>query len=253
MSRISVDKFIGGLYSVCSQKPVFKNGHDGSDGSCDGIGFIRGGLLRGGATKITNMKEVNQFARKTAQNIRKNDSNVSVGDVLLKTKEQDDSSMPLPSKYRIGGSEYTGDLTNYVDVCVVIKENPVELLHMTKEGLVKEKDLSSWDYVCSLPYIEEEEKAMSSAMLFADGGDSVKTYAKPSFSCQDIILMPNGTPVMVSESNGAWSTISYGDKVMYVLSKNVKPAEAKKSVNGIDMKEIEKAYMILGKVLGYVK
>ena len=61
MSRISVDKFIGGLYSIYAEKPTFKNGHDSSDGSCDGIGYVRGGLFRGGATKITNMKTIVRY------------------------------------------------------------------------------------------------------------------------------------------------------------------------------------------------
>ena len=253
MSRISVDKFIGGLYSIYAEKPTFKNGHDSSDGSCDGIGYVRGGLFRGGATKITNMKDINQFARKTALNLRKNDKNVKTGDVLLKTKDADDDSMPLPSKYRFGGSEYTKDTINYVDISVVVKDNPVEILHMTREGLVKENNLSDWDYVCNLPYIEEEEKEMSTAMVFTDNGESVKLYAHPSFSCNEVINIPNETIVMVSDKNDRWSTVLFGDKNGYVLSKFIKPIESKGSINGVDMKEIEKAYLILGKVLGYVK
>ena len=248
MSRISVDKFIGGLYSIYAQKPIYKVGHDGSDGSCDGIGFIRGGLLRGGATKIANMKEVNQFARKTAVNIHKNDSDVKLGDVLLKVKDVDDSSMPLPSKYRTDGSE----LINYVDISIVIKKNPVEIWYMTKDGIEKSNIISEWDYICSLPYLEEEKKVMSSAVIFTESGESVKLYAKPSFACEDVISVANGTNVIITDVNNRWTTVSYGDKTMYVLSKFVKAVE-KKSINGVDMKEIEKAYMILGKVLGYIK
>ena len=198
------------------------------------------------------MKEINQFARKTAKDIRKNDLNVFVGDILLKTKSQDDDSMPLPSKYRFGGSDYNKDTTNYVDVAVVVKKNPVEILHMTKEGLKMEKDLSKWDYVCVLPYIEEE-KAMTSAMVFAEKEALVKLYARPSFTCEEVITVPNETKVMVGEIRGIWATVSYNEKNYYTLSKNINPVNTKKNINGVDIKEIEKAYKILGKVLGYVK
>lgn len=253
MSRISVDSFIGGLALLYQEKLTFKNGHDGSDGSCDGIGFIRGGLIRGGATKIVNMKEINQFARKTALNIRKNDGYVSKGDILLKVKDMNDDSMPLPSKYRIGGNEYTNDTNNYVDISVVVNTNPVEIYHMMKDGIKKESNLSEWDYVCKLPYVAERKTEMSSAMVFTENGDSVKLYAQPSFSCNEVINLPNESIVMVSEKNDRWATVLFGDKNGYVLSKFIKPVESKGSINGVDMKEIEKAYLILGKVLGYIK
>ena len=198
------------------------------------------------------MKEINQFARKTAQGIRKNDLDVKIGNILLQTKDQDDDSMPLPSKYRLGGSDYNKDTTNYVDVAVVAKQNPIEILHMTKEGLKVEKDLSKWDYACILPYIEEE-KAMTSAMVFAEKEDSVKLYARPSFACEEIIVVPNSTKVMVGETKGLWVTVSYNEKNYYTLSKYVQTAKAKKGISDVDMKELEKAYKILGKILGYVK
>ena len=251
MSRITVKQFIHGLCLIHSDKPTYKVGHDGSDGSCDGIGLIRGALLRGGATKIKDMKEPNQFARKTAQNIRKNDGDVNLGDVLLKTKSADDSSMPLPLKYRFGGSDFNNDATNYTEVGVIVRLSPLAIMEMTKEGIIKSDKLDEWDYVCSLPYVEEGEKVMSSAIIFTDK-TSVKLYAKPSFSCDESIDIPNGSMVRVNDKRSVWSNVSFGENSGFVLTKFLKEAEESKAIEFTDeeLKTLEGAYAILGKLLG---
>ena len=250
MSRITVKQLIDGLYNIRIEKPTYKVGHDGSDGSCDGIGLIRGALFRGGATRIKDMKEPNQFARKTALYLRKVDS-VKDGDILLKTISADDNSMPLPSKYRVGGIDYNGDLNNYVDVAIVLHSSPIEIMQMTKDGIKHTDSLDEWDYVCELPYIlEEGEKVMSSAMISTDG-KSVKMYAKPSFSCNEFVDIPNESIILVNDRRTTWSNVSFGDKSGFVLTKFLKDIEEPKATGFTeeDRKTLEEAYAILGRLL----
>ena len=108
MKQISAEKYVEGVESIYVEKPKYETGHDGSDGLCDCIGMCRGGLKRGGATDVTNMRGTNQAARKTIRNLQKiaSSAQLKAGDVVLKTRDKDDKSMPLPDKYRKGGSEY---------------------------------------------------------------------------------------------------------------------------------------------------
>ena len=256
MSQISVDSFIYGTNSIAKEKPTFKVGHDGSDGSCDSLGLIRGGLLRSGATKIKFMKEPNQFARKTAVNLQKRGF-VKRGQVLLKAKDINDSATPLPSKYCEGGVEFTGDLTNYVDVALVIKDKPVEIMYMSKDGIVKTKDLTEWNYVCDLPYVLYGgiKKMINSAIVHSDNNSPIKMYEESSFSSKEIAVIPNDMMIILNDSNKTWANISYGDKTGYVLAKFIKVTEVESTVkvSEMDRAELEKAYAILGKVLGYIK
>lgn len=255
MSQITVDNITYGINSIVKENPIFKVGHDGSDGSCDSIGLIRGGLLRAGATKITSMKEPNQFARKIAINLNKNNGIIKRGQVLLKTKDISDETQPLPFKYRNGGSDYNGDLTNYVDIAFVINDNPIEIVYMTNEGAIKNKNINDWDYVCDLPYVsyKRTKSAMMSAIIQND--TPVKLYESPSFSSTEITRIPSNTLVLVNEKGERWSRITYVDKSGYVLSKFIKEEsmEVDLLISNEERIELEKAYMILGKVLGYIK
>ena len=254
MSLISIERFISGVISIVNEKPSYKVGHDGSNGCCDGMGLLRGGLLRGGATKITCMKEPNQFARRTAVNLHKLSDGFSRGDILLKTRDASDSSMPLPSKYRRGGSDYTGDDNNYVDVGVAI--NNSDVLFMTKDGVVKSINKSDWDYVCEVPYVSYEKKPLKeSSFVFNANGAFVKMFAKASFACDDVIDIPNKSNVVVNEISNNWASVTYGEKSGFVLSHFVKPVKERKQVTfeQTDWVELEKAYRIIGKILGYIQ
>ncbi|MBO7706731.1 MAG: hypothetical protein J6S68_14075, partial [Acinetobacter sp.] len=101
MKKVSVGKYVDGVESIYAEKPKYQEGHDGSDGLCDCIGMCRGGLLRAGATDVTNMRGTNQAARKSIEKLAIIDyvKNLRVGDVVLKTRDKDDPDMPLPDKY----------------------------------------------------------------------------------------------------------------------------------------------------------
>lgn len=251
MNQISVINFITGVKTICSENPFFKTGHDGSDNKCDGMGLIRGGLLRGGATKIRNMKEPNQFARMVATNIRKIDLDIPVGSILLKTN----NDMQLPTKYRIisNGS----DFNNYVDVGIVILDSPLTIVHMTNQGIVKDDDVTYWDYICWLPYVVYNEKK-SDALYTAivDAYNDISVYSEPTFSCKTKQQIQVGSIVSVENESQGWAKISYNNMKGFVLKKFLKKTEAKKPLSSIsdeDKVELEKAYAIIGRLLGYSK
>ena len=260
MSQISVDVFLNAIKTISNEKPTYKIGHDGSDGSCDGIGFIRGALLRSGVRKIQHMKESNQCARKLMLYLEKIDKNNLVrGDIVLKTCGIDDFFSPLPNKYMECGNEFTGDLTNYTDIGVVTKVNPVEILYMTKKGVKKDKRVDKWDYVGWLPFIVENrrKKPMLNAIVVSNG-NPVKIYSIPLFSCKEFVYADDGANIGVIEIKDQWAHVIFNGNEGYMLVRFLKEIHVKEEDNPIrfgkeEIAKLRDAYRVIGDFLNFIE
>ena len=228
MRTISVLRYVEGVESIYTEQPTYQLGHDGSDGSCDCIGMCRGGLERGGATEITNMRGTNQAARKTILYLSKIEDagQLCVGDVVLKTRDKDDPEMPLPDRYRKGGADYTGDETNYTHIGTVTGVNPLEITHMTSPTAKKDTKLGKWSYFGELPWVEYDsapepppEPDVETAIVVAEYGKTVKMRAKPSTSCKLYWDVPIGSEVIVDERGDEWSLITWSDRMGYMMTR----------------------------------
>lgn len=232
MKKISVDRYVAGVESIYEEKPTYQLGHDGSDGSCDCIGMCRGGLERGGATGVTNMRGTNQAARKTIQNLCQIESagELLVGDVVLKVRDKDDPGMPLPDRYRKGGSDYssTWGETNFTHIGTVTSTNPLEITHMTSPTAKKDTKFGNWKFVGELPWVEyesapepppEPDPEIEYAVVVAEHGTTVKMREKPSTSCSMYWDVPVGDEVIVDEHGDEWCKITWSDRMGYMMTK----------------------------------
>ena len=248
--KVSSKKYVDGVNSIYEEKPVYEEGHDGSDGKCDCIGMCRGGLIRAGATDITNMRGTNQAARKSIEKLAIIDyvKNLRVGDVVLKTKDKDDAEMPLPDQYRKGGKDYdpvVGE-TNFTHIGTITCKDPLEITHMTTPTAKKDKSLKGWTWYGRLPWVDDSdpgpdpepgpEPEPMTAVVYAENGKPVKMRKEPSTKCDLYDPVPCGAVVEVLEKDcvtnldGVWSKISYGTRNgWYMMSKfllfNVTPGE----------------------------
>ena len=234
MIQISIDDFISGINAISKANPEYKAFCDGSNGFCDEVGLIRGALIRGGATGIRDMKEMNQFVRNIAIDIRKLDSDLLRGDIhLLMTN---------------------GECMN---VGVVVSTRPLTICYMSHNGLVKDDKLSLWNCVCKIPYIKSKDDD-TVYIVHNNDGKYIKMYSTPSFM-SPLIEIPNDSEiVVVDEVRRPWTMVKYRFTSGYVLSCYIKSIKQKKqeavpTIDGFDRAEIEKAYVILGKLLGYIK
>ena len=236
--RISAEKYIEGVNSIYEEQPEYRTGGDGSDGTCDCIGMCRGALEREGVTGITNMRGTNQAARKTIEDLRAVGSakDLRLGDVMLKTRDKDDKSMPLPDRYRKGGADYDprwGE-TNFTHIGSVTGVDPLEITHMTSPTAKKDTSLGNWKYRGNLPWVEHgdapgpapsPEPGTEWAVVTAEKGESVKMRAKPSASCRLYWDVPVGSSVMVLEKNAAesggvtWSRIRWAGQDGYMMQR----------------------------------
>lgn len=232
MKQISPEKYVEGVNSIYEEKPEYEKGCDGSNGKCDCIGMCRGGLEREGVTGVTNMRGTNQAARKTIEDLQKiiGSAQLKVGDVVLKTRDKDDKSMPLPDRYRKGGADYDpkwGE-TNFTHIGTVTKNNPLEITHMTSPTAKKDTKLGNWGYFGQLPWVkrdadpvnpDDDDQTAQWARVWAENGSTVKMRAKPSVKCKLYWDVPVGSEVMVTETGDTWSGIIWAGQSGYMMSR----------------------------------
>ena len=228
MSKISAKKYCEGVNSIYVEQPEYRDGGDGSDGTCDCIGMCRGGLDRGGAKGVKNMRGTNQAARKTIENLQqlKTASQLCLGDVVLKVRDKDDADMPLPDRYRRGGADYDEKIgeTNFTHIGTVTRVDPLEITHMTSPTAQKDTKLGRWAYFGQLPWVSAdgatpEEPDPEKATVWAEKGTTVKMRAKPSTLCRLYWDVPVGTTVILVDPGGTWSEIIWAGRSGWMMSK----------------------------------
>lgn len=222
MKKVSPAKYVEGVESIYVENPPYETGHDGSDGKCDCIGMCRGGLERAGATDITGMRGTNQAARQTIKNMEelKSAASLLVGDVVLKTRDKDDKTMPLPDRYRKGGAEYdsTWGETNFTHIGTVTSIDPLEITHMTSPKAKKDKSIKGWSYQGELPWVEYETAPepppepipnATTAVVYAHTGSTVNMRRFPNIGAALVERVPVGETVEVLEYGSDWCHIKY--------------------------------------------
>ena len=179
MKKISAEQFTRGVMSIYEEDPEYRTGGDGSDGTCDCIGMIRGALEREGATEVKGMNETNYAARHTIIGLQKlkKESQLAVGDIVMKTRGKDDKSMRLPDQYRKGGNDYskTWGETNFTHIGTVIQVNPIRICHMTSPTAKIDESIKGWGYFGQLPWVSADADTAADppaewATVFAESG-----------------------------------------------------------------------------------
>jgi hypothetical protein len=223
MKKVTPEEYVAGVNSIYKEKPSYQLGHDGSDGTCDCIGMCRGGLKRAGATDITNMRGTNQAARKTLLNLQQLDSAAPllVGDVVLKVRDKDDASMPLPDQYRKGGSEYDPDVgeTNYTHIGTVTQVNPLEITHMTSPTAKKDTSTKGWTWQAQLPWVDAEPvppEPEQTAVVYAATGKTVNMRSAPKKGASLVVRVPIGETVDVLDVDD-WCYIKWNGYKGYMM------------------------------------
>lgn len=217
---VPVTLFIDQVEQIAAERPAYKVGHDGSDGLCDCIGLVRGALKRAGANP-TNMRGTNEAARKSIRNLHriKKVADLQLGQVVLKVRDMDDPDYPLPSKYRVGGSAYNGDLTNYTHIGVVPRTSPLCITHMTSPTAQHDTKLGKWCYAGDLPWVTADDESGGehmTAKVVSENGGPVRLRVAPGGDT--ITKLPVGTQVKILTSGPEWSVIQYAGGTGYIMT-----------------------------------
>ena len=226
MSKITADRFIRGVNSIYEEKPSYRLGGDGSDGTCDCIGMPRGALKREGVTGVSNMGGTNMAARKAIENLREisSVSGLHLGDVVLKMRDKDDPNYPLPDKYKKGGAAYDpkwGE-TNFTHIGTVTGVNSLEITHMTSPTAKKDTKLGNWKYSGKLPWVKRGAEPVPEGYAVVTA-KKVALRTAPTTEAKVIVRANKGDQVKIEEPPPSeWEYVSYKGKTGYMMKEFIR-------------------------------
>ena len=222
--------FVANVKRIADQKPVYREGGDGSDGTCDCIGLIMGAL--GGKFE---MHSTNWFARYQTfgmEPINHDRYEHEVGDILYKARNPSNPKYDLHERY-VTGRYATGDLTDYYHVGVVTNVAPLEITHCTSTGNVNgiayDSTADTWTHVGILENVDYDgpqaddgtPAANGLAVVYSENGDPVRMRSKPTTDggYNTVAKVPPGAPVEILEQAGEWATVRWNGLRGYMMSK----------------------------------
>lgn len=217
MTQVSKTAFLAAVESIAAEKPSYQLGHDGSDGKCDCIGLLIGGIRRaGGAWSGTHGS--NYAARNEVEYLLPFDTadDLTVGEAVFKAAMPGGPNYNLPSRY-----DSDPDRRDYYHVGVVTSVNPLEITHCTGPGIVRDTKRGKWNYRGWLRKVSREGDTMpdtqTTATVTAVSGSNVNLRASASTSAALVERVPVGATVTVLEYGDAWCRISYAGQAGWMM------------------------------------
>ena len=222
--------FVANVKRIADQKPVYREGGDGSDGTCDCIGLIMGAL-----GVEFEMHSTNWFARYQTfglEAISHDRYEPEVGDILYKARNPGNPKYDLHDRYATGRYA-TGDLTDYYHVGVVTNIAPLEITHCTStgnaNGIAYDGAADTWTHVGILQEVDYDEPkaedgthaAHDLAVVYSENGDPVRLRSKPTTDGEynTVAKVPPGAPVEILEQAGEWATVRWNGQRGYMMCK----------------------------------
>jgi len=255
---IQVADFIAAAEQIAAEEPAYQHGHDGHDGLCDCIGLIIGAIRRAGG-QWRGLHGSNYAARSEIRDkVRKivNTGDLTPGEAVFKAYEPGQGGYNLPKRYDPGGESYNGDLRDYYHVGIVESVSPLRIRHMTSPRIKMDTSLGKWAWHGKLKKIEYSGGGGGGTMetVIISGGNPgapINMRKAPSTSSAIIDKIPQGSEATLIENSGTWAKLTWNGRTGYVMSTLVhtKGEPAGDTVT-VSRAELEKAYNILGNLLG---
>jgi len=231
-----VKKFLEKVLQIFNSNPKRREPGDGSDGYCDCIGLIIGAIRRMGL-KWTGIHGSNWCARKEVVNLQpiNSQSDLEVGDIVLKAVPKGHKNWALPKRYQQGGQYYNGDLNDYYHAGVVYSMNPFQIRHMSSKMTIDKKvnTYNPWNYhgksrqivaaaggVAPTPTPSPDTPTTGAyAILVAPSGKTVNFRKTPSLRGALIKQVPLGTKVEIVSPGEEWAKVKHDGKTGYMMAK----------------------------------
>ena len=208
---VTMESFLRGVDAIAEEKPIYRLGHDGSDGTCDCIGLIIGAIRRAGG-KWTGTHGSNWAARNAMETLRAvtDAGALHVGQAVYKAAEPGQSGYNLPDRYKDGS-----DTRDYYHVGVVRSVSPLDIVHCTGPGIVHDNKLGKWNYAGWLRMVrrendEWEATGMQTAVVTAESGSTVNLRKTPEGALLDRV--PVGCEAQVLDTMDGWAQVTVAGK-----------------------------------------
>lgn len=153
---MTLNDFLTQLRAIADEKPTYRLGGDGSDGTCDCIGAIIGACRRCGL-RWKGIHGTNWTARYATRDMSRIPSaaSLALGDLVYKVRSPGERRYALPRRYAAHFDD-----KDYYHIGVVVQKRPLRILHCTSPGgFTTDKRLGSWRYHGQLSLISEDASA----------------------------------------------------------------------------------------------
>ena len=218
---IELARYLAAVAEISGERPAYRLGGDGSDGTCDCVGLTIGALKRCGE-RWGGIHGSNWGARNVLRGISPVSTGLQAGDVVLKARTPGERGYDLPGRYR-----NSADKRDYYHWGVVRSARPLEIVHCTSPwGIKVDTAIGSWAYHGSLKMVGDPGKEvdeMRKATVIADSGSTVKMRERPSIACKNYWNIPVGAQVELLNWEGDWAHISYNGFDGYMMRQFLHP------------------------------
>lgn len=215
---MTVQDFLAKVEEIRREKPTYRLGGDGSDGTCDCIGLIIGAIRRSGG-KWTGTHGSNYAARNELNYLLAigTADDLNVGEVVLKARTATAEGYDLPSRYA-----KDPDKRDYYHIGVVTSTDPLRIVHCTTgggvNGMTEDTRVGQWTHRGWLSKVSREGEPMVETMtatVVAESGRTVNLRKSPGGALVD--RLPVGTEVVVAARQDGWSRVAYGQLVGWMM------------------------------------
>ncbi len=225
----NVQKFVAAVLDIAAQRPTYRTGGTGKDGTCDCVGLIMGAMYALGRRKY-DLHSSNYFARRQMDDLRTLASELDYRYGMVVYKAREDRG-DLNERYKPGGRYYTGDMLDYYHVGVVTSVMPLHITHCTSgggaDGIKVDYAMGSWRYGGELMGVDYDAQTggdtvevLYRAVVTAKKGATVNLRISPKDGSKLIERVPIGTGVDVWEDAQGWAHIrTDAGRVGYMQSK----------------------------------
>ena len=214
-------EFINHVNRIAQSNPTYREGGDGSDGTCDCIGLVMGAMYAGGQ-QAYDMHSSNYFARFQTDDLQTlgSEDQLSAGNLVYKARN---GAEHLHSRYLPGGRYDTGDLLDYYHVGVVAATEPLRIVHCTSSGTVNgikwEETAEGWTHFGSVKGVDDVLAAETyTAVVTAPSGSTVNLRVRPDQQSPIAARVPVGSSVEVHEKAQGWARVTAGKKRGYMMT-----------------------------------
>lgn len=212
------ERFLEKVEEIAQSNPSYKEGRDGSDGTCDCIGLIIGAIRRAGGA-WNGIHGSNYSARYEMRELLPvmDAGELNLGDAVYKARMPGEVGYALPERYK-----NDPDQRDYYHVGVVTAVEPLEITHCTGPGIVRDTKLGRWTYRGRLEKVDYDgtevvETMVQTATVVADSGDDVKMRSTPSQTDGLYWKVPVGDKVQVAYVEGEWAKVRHQGRTGYMM------------------------------------
>ena len=242
---VTMKSFLRGVDAIAEEKPTYRLGHDGSDGACDCIGLIIGAIRRAGG-KWTGTHGSNWTARNAMDTLHAvaDPGDLQVGQAVFKAAEPGKSGYNLPDRYK-----GDADTRDYYHVGVVRSVSPLEIVHCTGPGIVRDKKMGKWSHAGWLRMVrresEKEDARMQTAIVTAESGSTVNLRKTPEGALLDRV--PVGSEAHVLETLYGWARVTVDGKTGWMDKRYLQMQDGAEDASGDaeDSSEVDTVTIVL--------